>query len=383
MRNTAFVIIVAISSLFLLAACGQKADQEPGTLVGKITIGPVCPVEPCDQPASSVYVGRELELLRIGGRPIRVPLGEEGSFRVSLEPNTYAIRLEGCNFLGCSEAFPVEKIIGAGETVTLNVDLDIGIRTPGEGQGMALLVAELVDLGAVIAEAEPVSQPFFSVQGQQLIVDGETVQVFTYPSAEAARTEADLVSETGSSVGTTMVTWIGPPHFYLDESMLVIYVGENERVLDLLNQALSLQFAGQEAVGTSTISPRPVMRLSYDGDSHTGSEGSYCWPDTQTASGEIIGICADKIRWGELDESIPVKQGSETTLEIEASDDPQTLSASFFLIGSDTPEESLELGSGSEVPFKVNVPEGTYNVAIFGRWPQGDLSYEFRLEVLP
>jgi hypothetical protein len=64
----------------------------------------------------------------------------------------------------------------------------------------------LVDgLGTVVAQGGSIDQPFFSVPGQESIVDRETVQVFSYGSPEAAQADADLVGETGSTVGTSMV----------------------------------------------------------------------------------------------------------------------------------------------------------------------------------
>ncbi len=96
-----------------------------------------------------------------------------------------------------------------------------------------------------------------------------------------------------------------------------------------------------------------------------------------------MSICADRILWGELEESIPVRNGAEVIIEVESTKSPQNLWASFYQLGSDTASESLQLGPGSEVALIVNVPEGTYNLAAFGLWSSGDLSYEFRLEVLP
>ena len=87
MKSPLIVLLIAILFLFLLAACGRDTDPEAGMLTGKISIGPICPVEPCGEPASDIYLGRELELLGPGGRPIRVPLKEDGSFTVTLEPN--------------------------------------------------------------------------------------------------------------------------------------------------------------------------------------------------------------------------------------------------------------------------------------------------------
>ena len=180
------VVAFAISLVTLLAACGGEAPgggvSNQGTLSGTITIGPVCPIEPCDQPAGAIYMGRELLLLPSGGSEIHVPLGEDGSFSASLNANTYVIRLDGCNFIGCDEAFPVEKIVAAGQNVTLNVNLDTGIRSAERNRGIGLLVSDLVGLGAVVATGDSITQPFFSVRGQEIIVNRETVQAFTYPS---------------------------------------------------------------------------------------------------------------------------------------------------------------------------------------------------------
>ena len=265
LKRPLIVAAIAVSTLVPLAACGGKAtdggESTTGTLAGTITIGPACPVEPCSQPAEAIYVGRELKLLRSGVGLISVPLREDGSFSVSLTPAAYQIRLDACNFLGCAEAFPVERTITAGETVVLNVDLDTGIRSAERPSDFALLVSDLVGLGAPVGQGGAVSQPFFSVEGQEIIVDREAVQVFSYASPEAAQADADLVDETGSGVGTSMVTWIAPPHFYLRDSLLVLYVGDNSGVTGRLEEVLGPQFAG-----ASKTLARPT------GDPQTSSE---------------------------------------------------------------------------------------------------------------
>jgi len=128
---------------------------------------------------------------------------------------------------------------------------------------------------------------------------------------------------------------------------------------------------------------RPVMRLRSAGWVHGGVEGTYCWPDFRADDGSVVGLCADKIRFGELSSAIPVEQGSSVTIEVEAEAPAQALSAGFYELDSDTQVKSLELGSGSEVEFTVDLPEGVYNLAVFGRWSDGDITYEFRIEVRP
>ena len=43
----------------------------------------------------------------------------------------------------------------------------------------------------------------------------------------------------------------------------------------------------------------------------------------------------------------------------------------------------LQLGSGSELVLEADLPEGIYNLAVLGQWPDGDISYGFRIEVSP
>lgn len=99
--------------------------------------------------------------------------------------------------------------------------------------------------GLSVERAGEVSQPFSSVEGHAINVDGENVQVFQYPTAEAARKEAAQVRPDGSGVGTSMVSWIGPPHFYRKDNLIVLYVGDNPKATGALRSSLGAQFAGR------------------------------------------------------------------------------------------------------------------------------------------
>lgn len=76
-------------------------------------------------------------------------------------------------------------------------------------------------------------------------VHGEEVQVFQYPHAAAADAQAALVSPDGSAVGTSKILWVGPPHFFKQGKLLVLYVGDNGKVLKALEAALGRPFAGK------------------------------------------------------------------------------------------------------------------------------------------
>jgi len=99
--------------------------------------------------------------------------------------------------------------------------------------------------GAQVEFGDPIQQDFFSVAGRILKVNLAEVPVFEYPSAEAMEADAAQVSADGGSVGTRMITWMAPPHFFKSGQMLVIYVGDDAAVLDPLKVVLGEQFAGR------------------------------------------------------------------------------------------------------------------------------------------
>lgn len=106
------------------------------------------------------------------------------------------------------------------------------------------LVESLQANGATVEKADPVSQPFFKPQGQVLVVNGQDVQVFEYDSEASANAEADLVAPDGSSVGTSIMTWIATPHFYKSGKLIVLYVGDQDDTINVLEAVLGTQFAG-------------------------------------------------------------------------------------------------------------------------------------------
>ena len=113
-------------------------------------------------------------------------------------------------------------------------------------------LAELTDAlrmtGQSVEINGPVDQPFFTVPGQVIGVNGEDVQVFEYPDSAAAAAEAAQISPDVSSVGTSMMTWVATPHFYAEDRLIVLYVGENEPVMRALAGVLGAPIAtGQTA----------------------------------------------------------------------------------------------------------------------------------------
>lgn len=118
-------------------------------------------------------------------------------------------------------------------------------RPGAQVSGVGGLARALRGRGLKVESAGKVSQPFFSPGGSALIVNGENVQVFRYPSARAAESEAKKVDADGTGAGTSTAMWVGPPHFFRKGRLVVLFVGADEGVLNALTSVLGPQFAGR------------------------------------------------------------------------------------------------------------------------------------------
>ena len=121
-------------------------------------------------------------------------------------------------------------------------------ETPAESaavEDLGSLSQALRSAGATVDSTETIQQEFFTVEGRILKVNGADVQVFEYKSAEAMEAEAALVAPDGGSVGTSMMMWMATPHFFKSGAVLVLYVGDDAAVFDLLKSVLGEQFAGR------------------------------------------------------------------------------------------------------------------------------------------
>jgi len=137
---------------------------------------------------------------------------------------------------------------GIGEQPAAILEEQIRLVLGEQPKQMATNYASLVDnlksTGASIEIGESVSQPFFTTQGQVIKLSGEDIQVFEYMSEEEAIKESMQVSSDGSSVGTTIISWIDTPHFYQTGKIIILYVGNNPEMIEILSEVIGPQFAG-------------------------------------------------------------------------------------------------------------------------------------------
>ena len=76
-------------------------------------------------------------------------------------------------------------------------------------------------------------------------MNGDDAQAFQFAGEFEADAIAETVSADGSSVGTSMISWAAPPHFYKAGRLIVVYVGSEGGVINILREITGPQFAGR------------------------------------------------------------------------------------------------------------------------------------------
>ena len=115
----------------------------------------------------------------------------------------------------------------------------------GGARQSSSVAEELRAAGLRVEDAGQVEQPFFPVPAHVWLVEGGDVQVYQFASEDAAAAEAGKVSANGSTIGTSSMHWMAPPHWFRRGPTIVNYLGENARVLAELERLMGRQFAGQ------------------------------------------------------------------------------------------------------------------------------------------
>lgn len=111
-------------------------------------------------------------------------------------------------------------------------------------QNVNNFVDYLTSIDPSVKENGEIEQGFLSVKGKRIVLKGQEIQVFIYPSNELAESDIKSISPDGYTFDKTIVEWIEPPHFFRKDTTLVLYVGNNSEVLTILQKVLGDQFAG-------------------------------------------------------------------------------------------------------------------------------------------
>jgi hypothetical protein len=134
-RKTLVLIFLpaALLACSIFAAPEIIPSPPSGILEGKVTIGPLQPVErvgqPTPTPAPEVFTSRSLNIFRQDGKTLVTSLhfNPDGTYRVSLPAGTYVVDIPHSG-IGFARPLPKTITIHSGETIQLDIDIDTGIR---------------------------------------------------------------------------------------------------------------------------------------------------------------------------------------------------------------------------------------------------------------
>lgn len=126
---------IFLTGLFFILSCDKQGNQLIGFLEGKISIGPICPVErvppdPACLPTAETYKAYPVSVWTSNGKRkvAQINPSLDGTFTTELATGNYLVILEnGQNRIGSSN-LPLEISIVPTDTTILNINIDTGIR---------------------------------------------------------------------------------------------------------------------------------------------------------------------------------------------------------------------------------------------------------------
>jgi len=98
--------------------------------------------------------------------------------------------------------------------------------------------ADLAREGAVVRTIGTTIGLPFSVGPTRVEVDGREIRVFEYTDVASRASDSSAITMGGYRVHGSPVEWATQPLFWAEGRVLVLYVGEDEALIDLLSRVL-------------------------------------------------------------------------------------------------------------------------------------------------
>lgn len=125
-------VTLLVAALAVFAACSSEDRATPtpegeGTVSGTIEIGPLCPVEPCTNPLNP-YTGLQAVVRTDDDEIAVIDVDGSGAFSGVVPAGEYLVEIRPCDYLGCRGTLPVRITVRDGQTSTMELRIDTGIR---------------------------------------------------------------------------------------------------------------------------------------------------------------------------------------------------------------------------------------------------------------
>ncbi len=136
MKANKFFVLSSLSILFLIACASETVLPDTGSLDIKVTIGPLCPTEPCNRPPDDIRKIYETYSFTVTDTKTSKQVMEKqltyngtngvmkstdiivGEYELNVKPETFFTK----------RVFPKTIKIEKNKTTSLEIDIDTGIR---------------------------------------------------------------------------------------------------------------------------------------------------------------------------------------------------------------------------------------------------------------
>ncbi|WP_435356459.1 hypothetical protein [Emticicia sp. SJ17W-69] len=131
-----YLSYICLPIIFLMACASEAVAPEMGALDVKVTIGPLCPVEPCNktiEELKSIYASYSLVLTNSDSKAIVLDQkltynGTNGLIKsTNIAVGQYEMSIKPENIF-TKRGFPKTIIIEKNKTASLEIEVDTGIR---------------------------------------------------------------------------------------------------------------------------------------------------------------------------------------------------------------------------------------------------------------
>jgi len=110
-----------------------------------------------------------------------------------------------------------------------------------EIRGYQELMEALTTTGAKVEPAGEIEQPLleeYGVSGKVIKVNGVDVQVFEFANEITRKIASSQISSDGSTIATMTIDWLDQPNFWAKGRLIVLYVGKDAAMLDLISSVM-------------------------------------------------------------------------------------------------------------------------------------------------
>jgi len=109
-------------------------------------------------------------------------------------------------------------------------------------------IAKLEEMDFSVA-SEDVDENILQGERKWLTInETENISVYFYESNAKMEKDASYIDAGGSSYNNgkdaVQISWVSFPHFYKTENIIVLYVGEDTKIINALEEIIGDQFAG-------------------------------------------------------------------------------------------------------------------------------------------